>query len=58
MLFLTFMILLLVIEVGLVTYNSKMPHIVIAIAYAATYVGDMDGRQYQYIENNRMEDSL
>lgn len=58
MLFFTFMILLLVLETGLVTYNSKMPHIVIAIAYAATYVGDMDGRQYKYIENNGMEESL
>lgn len=58
MLFLTFMILLLVIEVGLVTYNSKMPHIVIAIAYAATYVSEMDGRQYSYIENNEMEESF
>lgn len=58
MLFLTFMILLLVLETGLVTYNSKMPHVVIAIAYAATYVGDMDGRQYKYIENNGMEESL
>lgn len=58
MLFLTFMILLVVIETGLVVYNSKMPHVVIAIAYAATYVGDMDGRQYSYIEDNRMEESF
>ncbi|MBO5421632.1 MAG: O-antigen ligase family protein [Clostridia bacterium] len=56
MLFLTFMLLLLMIESGCVTYNSKMPHIVLAIAYTATYVGDMDGRQYKYIENNRMEE--
>lgn len=56
MLFLTFMILLVVLETGLVTYNSKMPHIVIAIAYAATYVGEMDGRKYQYIENNSLDE--
>lgn len=51
LLFLTFMLLLVAIETGLVTYNSKMPHIVIAIAYTATYVGDADGRKYSYIEN-------
>ncbi len=58
MLFLTFMILLVVVETGLVVYNSKMPHVVIAIAYAATYVGEMDGRQYSYIEDNEMEESF
>ena len=52
LLFLTFMILLVMIETGLVTYNSKMPHIVIAIAYTATYVGNVDGRKYTYIQNN------
>lgn len=51
LLFLTFMLLLVVLETGFVTYNSKMPHIVIAIAYTATYVGDTDGRKYRYIEN-------
>ena len=56
MLFLTFMILLVVLETGLVTYHSKMPHVVIAIAYAATYVGEMDGRQYRYIENNSLDE--
>ena len=56
MLFLTFMILLVVLETGLVTYHSKMPHVVIAIAYAATYVGEMDGRQYKYIENNSLDE--
>ncbi len=56
MLFLTFMVLLMVLETGLVTYNSKMPHVVIAIAYAATYVGEMDGRQYRYIENNSLDE--
>ncbi len=54
LMFLTFMILLMVLETGLVTYNSKMPHVVIAIAYAATYVGEMDGRKYKYIENNNV----
>ncbi len=54
LMFLTFMILLVVLETGLVTYNSKMPHVVISIAYAATYVGEMDGRKYKYIENNRV----
>lgn len=52
LMFLCFMLLLMVLETGLVTYNSKMPHVVIAIAYAATYVGEMDGRKYQYIQNN------
>ena len=56
LLFLTFMLLLVMIETGLVTYNSKMPHIVIAIAYTATYVGDVDGRRYSYIENQRTGD--
>lgn len=56
MLFLVFMVLLVVLETGLVTYNSKMPHVVIAIAYAATYVGEMDGRKYRYIENNNLEE--
>ncbi len=54
LMFFTFMVLLMVLETGLVTYNSKMPHVVIAIAYAATYVGKMDGRKYQYIENNNV----
>ena len=52
LMFLCFMILLMLLETGLVTYNSKMPHVVIAIAYAATYIGEMDGRKYQYIQNN------
>ncbi len=52
LMFLCFMILLMVLETGLVTYNSKMPHVVIALAYTATYVGEMDGRKYQYIKNN------
>lgn len=52
LLFLVFMIMLVVLESGLVTYQSKMPHVVIAIAYTATYVGEMDGRKYKYIENN------
>lgn len=55
LLFLVFMVLLLVLETGLVNYNSKMPHIVIAIAYAATYVGEMDGRQYKYIKNHKLD---
>ena len=55
MMFFTFMVLLMILETGLVTYNSKMPHVVIAIAYAATYVGEMDGKKYRYIENNTME---
>ena len=50
--FLCFMLLLMVLETGLVTYNSKMPHVVIALAYASTFVGEMDGRKYQYIQNN------
>lgn len=58
LLFLIFMVMLMVLEVGVVTYNSKMPHVVIAIAYAATYVGEMDGRQYSYIEDNEMEESF
>lgn len=53
LLFLTFMLLLVVLETGFVTYNSKMPHIVIAIAYTATYAVDTDGRKYSYIENQR-----
>ncbi len=56
MLFFTFMILLLILETGLVTYNSKMPHVIIAIAYAATYVGELDGRKYKYIENHSMNE--
>lgn len=55
LLFFIFMVLLMIIETGLVNYNSKMPHVVIAIAYAATYVGEMDGRQYKYIENHDLD---
>jgi hypothetical protein len=49
------MVLLMILETGLVNYNSKMPHVVIAIAYAATYVGEMDGRQYRYIKNHETD---
>lgn len=56
MLFFTFMILLITLETGLVTYNSKMPHVVIAIAYAATYIGELDGRKYKYIENHSTDE--
>lgn len=52
LLFLTFMVLLLVLEIAHVTYHSKIPQMVIAIAYTATYVSEMDGRKYQYIGNN------
>lgn len=55
LLFFVFMVLLMVLETGLVNYNSKMPHIVIAIAYASTYVGEMDGRQYRYIKNHELD---
>lgn len=55
LLFFVFMVLLLVLETALVNYYSKMPHVVIAIAYAATYVGEMDGRQYRYIENRQFD---
>lgn len=55
LLFFVFMVVLLVLEIGLVDYYSKMPHVVIAIAYAATYVGEMDGRQYRYIENREID---
>lgn len=54
LMFLCFMILMMVLETGIVTYNSKMPHVVIAIAYTATYVGEMDGRKYKYIQNNNI----
>lgn len=55
LLFFVFMVLLMVLETGLVNYNSKMPHVVIAIAYAASYVGELDGRQYKYIENHDLD---
>jgi hypothetical protein len=55
LLFFVFMVLLMILETGLVNYNSKMPHVVIAIAYAATYVGEMDGRQYRYIKNHETD---
>lgn len=54
LMFLCFMILMMVLETGIVTYNSKMPHVVIAIAYTSTYVGEMDGRKYRYIQNNNL----
>ncbi len=54
LLFFTFMILLLVLETGLVTYNSKISHDVLAMAFTATYVGEIDGRKYRYIENNNV----
>ena len=55
LLFFVFMVMLMVLETGIVNYNSKMPHVVIAIAYAATYVGEMDGRQYRYIKNHELD---
>lgn len=55
LMFLCFMILMMVLETGIVTYNSKMPHVVISIAYTATYVGEMDGRKYRYIQNNNLK---
>lgn len=54
LMFLCFMILMMVLETGIVTYNSKMTHVVIAIAYTSTYVGEMDGRKYRYIQNNNL----
>lgn len=57
-LFMTLMIMFLVIETGLVTYYSKMPQVVMAIAYTATYVSKENEQKYKYIEDNRMEESL
>lgn len=56
--FLTFMLLLLINEYGIVTSTVKTSQIIIAIAYTATYVGESDGRKYQYIEkhNKNMEE--
>lgn len=51
--FLSFMVLLMLTEWGMVTVNSKTAQIIIAIAYTATYAGEIDGRQYKYIENNK-----
>lgn len=51
-LFLSFMVLLIGLEYGMVTFNAKSTHIVIALVYASTYVGEDDGRKYQYIRNN------
>lgn len=50
--FLSFMILLMILEYGIVTANTKTSQIIIAIAYTATYVGESDGRKYKYIEKN------
>lgn len=50
--FLTFMIVLLIMEWGIVSFNVKTTHIIIALAYTATYVGESDGRKFGYIENN------
>lgn len=56
--FLTFMILLMVLEYGMVTFNAKTTQLIIAIAYTATYVGESDGRQYKYIDKsiNKLEE--
>ena len=51
-LYFCFFCLLLVLEWGIVSVNSKSAQIVIAMAYTATYVGEDDGRKYKYIENN------
>lgn len=50
--FLTLMVLLIGLEWGIVTVNTKTSQIIIAMAYTATYVGEVDGRKYQYIKNN------
>lgn len=55
LLFFVLMVMLVVLETGIVNYNSKMPHVVISIAYVATYVGEMDGRQYRYINNHELD---
>lgn len=49
--FLTFFVVLMGLEYGIVTVNSKTVQIVISIAYTSTYIGLTDGRRYQYIEN-------
>ena len=50
--FLSLLVILIIVESGYVTFNTKPIQIVLGMAYAATYVGADDGRQYKYIENN------
>jgi len=51
-LYFSIMVMLVVLESGMVTYNIKTIHLVVSMAYASTYVGETDGRQYKFIENN------
>ena len=50
--FLAFMIVEMILEWGIVSFNTKTSQIVVALAYTATYVGESDGRKYRYIKNN------
>lgn len=50
--FLTLMFLLIILEWGIVTVYGKTAQIIIAMIFTSTYVGEMDGRKYQYIQDN------
>lgn len=52
-LFLALMVILMFLEYGMVSYQSKTTHLVIALAFAAVFMGEADGRKYSYIENNK-----
>lgn len=48
---LTFLLLLIIFEVGIVSCYSKYCQLVVAIIFTATYVSDNDGRKYKYKDN-------
>lgn len=47
-LFLTMIMLIFAFDAGLISFYSKYVHLIIAMAYAATYVSN-DGRKFEYI---------
>jgi O-antigen ligase len=49
LMFLTFIILLLILEYGIVSMTSKYSQLVLAMAFTATYAKKDDGRKYKYI---------
>lgn len=52
-LFLTMLILFVGMDVGLVSFDIKTEQMFLGLAFAATFVGSDDGRQFKYIENNK-----
>lgn len=52
--FLIFFVLLMIFEVGIVSVTAKYQQLVIAMAFAATYLPEEDSRKYQYLDTANM----